>query len=76
MADPFPELEEMVRVKQESQSWVHNSPLLMVVEQWLRKDAEEDKSQRLDPEGRVMTRWDVLSENMKVYGDKFYNYWR
>lgn len=50
---------------------VDNSPLLRVVEKWLRKDYSDGSK----GEASVKTKWDILSENMRQYGDKFYNYW-
>ncbi len=54
------------------------SPLLMVVERWLRADAEAAKATRdAASNGEApRSKWDILSENMKEYGDKYYNYWR
>jgi CCR4-NOT complex subunit CAF16 len=60
----FPELEE-ARTRHSD-----NSPLLRVVESWLRQDLK--KRQPAEPQ---KTRWEVLSENMQAYGDKYYNYW-
>ncbi|KAH6568681.1 hypothetical protein BASA60_008546 [Batrachochytrium salamandrivorans] len=60
-----------------AEALVYNSPLLLVVEKWLREDSKKlAKTGKLNADGQVMTRWDVLSENMKEYGDKYYNYWR
>ncbi|CAG8434645.1 12372_t:CDS:2 [Ambispora gerdemannii] len=67
-----------------------DSPLLKVVEQWLRqdfielrqlKDGEKKKNQAeqdkvLLGEELPRTNWDGLSDNMKIHGDKYYNYWR
>ncbi|KAJ3020635.1 CCR4-NOT regulatory complex component [Thoreauomyces humboldtii] len=66
----FPELAEMEGRKD-------NSALLLVVEKWLRDDlARARKEAPAHPtEGRPMTRWDVLSENMRENGDKYFNYW-
>ncbi len=50
-----------------------NSPLLRVVEQWLRQDYLNRVPQGSD--GKPKTKWEILSENMREYGDKFYNYW-
>jgi CCR4-NOT complex subunit CAF16 len=48
----------------------------LVVEKWLRDDykiANEIRKKKAD--GTIPTRWEVLSENMKEYGDKYFNYW-
>lgn len=51
----------------DSSFWAHStndssdSKLLKVVEQWLRKDKQVDRSL---PTASVKTRWDVLSESM------------
>ncbi|KAI8925321.1 P-loop containing nucleoside triphosphate hydrolase protein [Entophlyctis helioformis] len=53
-----------------------NSPLLLVVERWLREDYRRLGQQgQLDKEGKAMSKWDILSDNMKEYGDRYYNYW-
>ncbi len=75
---PFPEIEEIMATKSQdsSRSLLHNSPLLLVVEKWLRDDykiANEIRKKKAD--GTIPTRWEVLSENMKEYGDKYFNYW-
>ncbi|KAI8916000.1 P-loop containing nucleoside triphosphate hydrolase protein [Gorgonomyces haynaldii] len=73
LSQSFPEMEEVLRENVQG----HNSPLLQVVEKWLRKDYVRLKQQqRRDKEGKAMTKWEILSENMKEYGDKYYNYWR
>ncbi|TPX40762.1 hypothetical protein SeLEV6574_g06422 [Synchytrium endobioticum] len=74
IADPagFPELEAAKSRGREEVIW--NSPLLTVAEDWLREDFKKRDANR-HPETRTMSRWDMLSENMKQYGDKFYNYW-
>eukprot|EP00158_Paraphelidium_tribonemae_P006422 Partr_v1_DN27811_c1_g1_i1_m23135 putative (ABC) transporter len=51
-----------------------NSPLLAVVERWLRGDFDGAKKRsKLVSSGE--TTWDRLSENSRVHGDKYYNYW-
>ncbi|KAJ3286092.1 CCR4-NOT regulatory complex component [Rhizoclosmatium sp. JEL0117] len=79
-AGGFPELEEMraaARAATGVNRYEDNSALLRVVERWLREDYKHRTrtSQKTDAEGRLMTRWAMLSENMKEYGDKYYNYW-
>ncbi|KAJ3119008.1 CCR4-NOT regulatory complex component [Physocladia obscura] len=83
----FPELEEMRALTRKAAAeagvtgggscYEDNSALLRVVERWLREDYKyrSRTSQRTDADGMLMTRWQMLSENMKEYGDKFYNYW-
>ncbi|KAI8910715.1 P-loop containing nucleoside triphosphate hydrolase protein [Powellomyces hirtus] len=75
----FPELEEQKRLRNEARddpALIDNSPLLLVVEKWLTSDQQKlRKEGRKTQEGRVMTKWEVLSENMREYGDKYYNYW-
>ncbi|KAJ1556995.1 CCR4-NOT regulatory complex component, partial [Cladochytrium tenue] len=46
---------------------IDNSPLLAVVDAWLREDLRNRKrhAARKAPDGRPMTRWEMLSENMK-----------
>lgn len=47
-----------------------NSVLLSIVEKWLREDFNKVKRK-----GKKKTVWDRLSEDVKQYGDKYYNYW-
>ncbi|KAJ3231443.1 CCR4-NOT regulatory complex component [Chytriomyces hyalinus] len=72
----FPELEEM-RALSSKGGYEDNSALLRVVERWLREDYKyrARTSQRTDHDGMLLTRWEMLKENMKEYGDKYYNYW-
>jgi hypothetical protein len=50
---------------------------LILIERWLRADSDARKAENLaSNDGKVYTKWDLLSENMKQYGDKYYNYWR
>ncbi|KAJ3185321.1 CCR4-NOT regulatory complex component [Gaertneriomyces sp. JEL0708] len=77
----FPELEIMKNrrgdVHSSDNAVLDNSPLLMVVESWLREDHRRLKKEgRRNHEGKVLTKWEILSENMKEFGDKYYNYWR
>ncbi|KAL2913370.1 CCR4-NOT regulatory complex component [Polyrhizophydium stewartii] len=90
LAQGFPELEQAVRDRLQSadgadpsapgaaaNALVYNSPLLLVVDRWLREDNKRlAREGRRDREGKVMTKWDILSENMKEHGDKYFNYWR
>ena len=71
LTKPFPELEEIIdNIRTNNQFF--NSPLLTLIEKWLTKDQEliDKKTPATGP-----SRWDVLSQNMKEYGDKYYNYW-
>ncbi|KAJ3325670.1 CCR4-NOT regulatory complex component [Boothiomyces sp. JEL0866] len=66
----FPEMTEAMATKQ-SFSALHNSPLLLVVEKWLRKDYKSiAEKKRKNQDGKPMTRWEILSENMKEYETK------
>ncbi|KAI9104825.1 P-loop containing nucleoside triphosphate hydrolase protein [Phlyctochytrium arcticum] len=76
----FPELDEARKVRMadaaKSADILHNSPLLLVVEKWLMDDmAKMRKEGKRNQEGRALTKWEILSDNMKQYGDKYYNYW-
>jgi CCR4-NOT complex subunit CAF16 len=51
-----------------------NSPLLFLVEQWLRKDFSDAKVRKRALE-KAHTHWHHLSENQKAFGDKYYNYY-
>lgn len=74
----FPELVEARKGSAVSvgQSLLDNSPLLTVVEGWLRKDAQKGRESSENNPGPLPSKWDILSENMKAYGDKYFNYWR
>jgi CCR4-NOT complex subunit CAF16 len=72
--EPFPDLETAILECKSSN--LMKSPLLHMVEKWVRADKADDKAKRLaQKNGKVQTKWDSLSENMKEYGDKYYNYW-
>lgn len=65
------------RLEEHGQEIVDNSPLLRVVEKWLRSDYAQ---QLIDAplelmDGKPMTKWDTLKDNMKEFGDKYYNYY-
>lgn len=64
----FPELEE-----QKSRS-TFDSPLLLLVEKWLKNDFDTAQSRKRKLDGSK-THWDELSGDARKYGDKFYNYW-
>lgn len=71
----FPELEEVIDENKSKHSF-NNSPLLTLVEKWLREELEKDKAAKMVRyNGKKPTKWDLLSDNMKQYGDKYYNYW-
>ncbi|KAI9350865.1 P-loop containing nucleoside triphosphate hydrolase protein [Obelidium mucronatum] len=72
----FPELEEMralTRSATGTNQYEDNSALLRVVERWLREDYKyrARTSQRTNADGMLLSRWQMLSENMKAYGDKY-----
>ncbi|GES92196.1 glutamate-rich WD repeat containing [Rhizophagus clarus] len=88
----FPELENMISSigkQQLTNNRNMGSPLLKVVEQWLREDlrelrllqaeerkkAEQERDKVLLGEEKAKTKWDVLSDDVDKYGDKYYNYW-
>ncbi|ORX88534.1 P-loop containing nucleoside triphosphate hydrolase protein [Basidiobolus meristosporus CBS 931.73] len=69
----FPELEEI----KSQPGIVLDSPLLRLVERWLREDSKELKKKRRELRGyKEHTKWDELSENVDKFGDKYYNYWK
>ena len=80
--ESFPELDLVKKDRislagsAEGDGLLFNSPLLLVVDKWLREDKKRIEALAYDPEKKVQSKWDVLSENMKEYGDKYYNYWR
>ncbi|KAI8853922.1 P-loop containing nucleoside triphosphate hydrolase protein [Chytridium lagenaria] len=66
----FPELEEARQLSPDQAhelKSVDNSPLLRVVEMWLREDYKIRKEKALLKQGsdKPKTRWELLSENMK-----------
>ena len=74
LQEGFPELQEL-QSKQAAGTFFKDSPLLMIVEEWLRRDYKAIKA-KPSPNSNLKTRWEILSENMAEYGDKYYNYWR
>lgn len=72
----FPELEEMKGSRMVNAGGIlDNSPLLLVVEKWLRDDLKKVRKEgKRNQEGKVMTKWEVLSENMKEVSDLFVSY--
>jgi CCR4-NOT complex subunit CAF16 len=53
-----------------------DSPLLIVVESWLREDRKYRRQNQLgDGEVKGRTKWDELKDNMRENGDRYYNYW-
>ncbi|KAI8589677.1 P-loop containing nucleoside triphosphate hydrolase protein [Geranomyces variabilis] len=76
----FPELDEQKAIRNAqgvtNSAVLDNSPLLLVVEKWLSDDLRKlRKEGRRTLEGAVQTKWEILSENMKAFGDRYYNYW-
>ncbi|RKO87339.1 hypothetical protein BDK51DRAFT_25522, partial [Blyttiomyces helicus] len=63
----FPELEEERALRAANGgAELDNSPLLRVVEKWLREDYRKARRERREwPDGKPMSKWEVLSENMK-----------
>jgi len=81
LSEPFPELDEILGARKSASvkdNLYADSPLLLIVEKWLREDhkAAVEKRKQEAVHGVLPTRWEVLSENMKELGDKYYNYWR
>ena len=92
----FPELDAVIAEQVQLQSTLSStalrkhmdSPLLIVVERWLREDLKElralkDANNNKDKKDRVFfgeagpkTRWDELEKDVDNYGDKYYNYWK
>jgi len=77
-----PELDEFKRKRMAPgahETVVDNSPLLLMVEQWLRQDYqghdEVSKKRRKGGEHEV-TRWEMLEAKMREYSDTHVAYWR
>ncbi|RCH85936.1 CCR4-NOT regulatory complex component [Rhizopus azygosporus] len=69
----FPLLEKIKQEQKDSS----DSPLMTLCLGWLKEDRDRLRNKKqLDPAtGLPHSKWDEMSENMKAYGDKFYNYW-
>ncbi|KAI3659016.1 hypothetical protein MP638_006880 [Amoeboaphelidium occidentale] len=63
---------ETANSAQGSAVMLYDSPLLIIVEKWLREDFQTVKK---NVKGKKKTLWDRLSEDMKTHGDKYYDYW-
>lgn len=59
-------------VKERSGYW--DSPLLTVVEGWLRSDQKEMREKKRNRPAKSETHWDRLSD-IKRFGDRYYDYW-
>ena len=70
---------EVIKEKQRQSNRL-DSPLTELCYKWLREDREVLRNAKpvpINPDtGLPYTKWDELSENMKQYQDRFYNYWR
>lgn len=55
-----------------------DSPLTTLCLNWLREDRNRLRNKKqIDPAtGLPHSKWDEKSDNMKKYGDKYYNYWK
>ncbi|CAO3683824.1 unnamed protein product [Umbelopsis ramanniana] len=61
-----------------------DSPLMALCLSLLREDKARERAKKaqgklppVDPRtGQLHTRWDDLSDDMKTYGDKYFNYWK
>ncbi|CAG8488492.1 3465_t:CDS:2 [Paraglomus brasilianum] len=85
----FPELDAVIAEQVQLRSTLSStalrqhmdSPLLIIVERWLREDLQElralrDANNNKDEKDRPRTRWDELEDDVNNYGDKYYNYWK
>ncbi|RUS35354.1 hypothetical protein BC938DRAFT_471637 [Jimgerdemannia flammicorona] len=77
----FPELELFKQYNREH--GIFDSPLVALCLSWLRQDRDRERKRKrgdleapLESTGKAITRWDELSEDMKKYGDRYYNYWK
>ncbi|KAI9223921.1 P-loop containing nucleoside triphosphate hydrolase protein [Blastocladiella britannica] len=54
----------------------YDSPLLRIVEGWLRDDRKYRELHNLgDGEKKERTKWDDLKDDMRKNGDRYYDYW-
>ncbi|KAI8972377.1 P-loop containing nucleoside triphosphate hydrolase protein [Pilobolus umbonatus] len=70
---------ELDAIKEEHKSRSRlDSPLTTLCLQWLREDRDRQRNKKeINPEtGLPYSRWEEMSENMKINGDKYYNYWK
>ena len=60
-------------------SVIDNSPLLLMVESWLRQDYlahDEDCRKRRKGDATDLSRWEMLEAKMREYNDTHVQYWR
>ncbi|KAI7854248.1 P-loop containing nucleoside triphosphate hydrolase protein [Circinella umbellata] len=73
----FPEFEALKKYHQEH--GLMDSPLMALCYNWLKEDKKRHDSKvkvPLEPDtGLPHSKWDELKDDMKQYGDKYYNYW-
>ena len=73
----FPEFEALKKYHREN--GLMDSPLMALCYNWLKEDKKRyhDKAkEQLEPDtGLPHSKWDELKDDMKQYGDKYYNYW-
>lgn len=72
----FPEYDAIKR--RHIEKMLVDSPLTTLCLQWLREDRDRLRNvKQVDPTtGLPHSKWDDMSENMRKYGDKYYNYWK
>ena len=72
----FAEFEE-IKAQHRKENRV-DSPLTTLCLKWLRDDRERLRNKKsIDPvTGLPHSKWDEISDNMKKFGDKYYNYWK
>lgn len=72
----FPEFDD-IKKKHKDENRV-DSPLTTLCLNWLREDRQRHRNVKtIDPAtGLPHSKWDEISENMRKYGDKYYNYWK
>lgn len=70
----FPEIATVQH--EQGDAMTQNSLLLTIVEKWLRDDYKLIQKEKQKDEPVPRSKWDVLSERMDEFGDKYYNYWR
>jgi CCR4-NOT complex subunit CAF16 len=72
----FPQLEQIK--DQHRERMLSDSPFTTLCLHWLRDDRERLRNlKKIDPAtGLPHSNWDDMSDNMKKYGDKYYNYWK
>ncbi|KAL1924705.1 uncharacterized protein VTP21DRAFT_4359 [Calcarisporiella thermophila] len=71
----FPEFDAFREYHQKHR--IADSPLMAMCLTWLKQDRALLRREKLkNKDEHKPTRWEELSEDMKTFGDRYYNYWK